>query len=222
MSHPSPEEATGRDRIRHAAFALIAAEGVRAATLRAIARAAGVSPALVIHHYGSKQGVVTAVEEWVQALLRSSTADEGGSDDPARANAQRAAAFESLLVETPHLRSYVRRMLLEESPEGLEWFARVVTDGAGDLRRRQRTGMARTSGDVEAVAAILSVLALAPLLLPGHLARALGEGGEGTAVTRWQVASAELLRSALYPEADGTSPAAGADTAGEPRPSTGH
>jgi TetR/AcrR family transcriptional regulator, regulator of cefoperazone and chloramphenicol sensitivity len=201
VNAPAPDDLTARARIRQSAFEMIARQGVRSMTLRAIAGAAGVSPALVIHHYGSKQGVVEAVKEWVQALLRSSTADEGGSRDPAEANARRSAAFEQLLTETPLLRSYIRRMLLEESPEGLDWFARIVDDGAHDLRRRERKGMARRSQDVEAVAAILNVIALGPLLLPQHLDHVLGGDASQEALTRWRAATSELLRSALYPEA---------------------
>ena len=209
MHPPAPDDLTARARIRQAAFELIGARGVRSATVRAIASAAGVSPALVLHHYGSKQGVVEAVEEWVQALLRSSTADEGASTDPAEANARRSAAFERLLTGTPLLQSYIRRMLLEESPEGLDWFARIVADGAQDLRRRERNGMARRSKDVQAVAAILDVLALVPLLLPRHLEHVLGEGtaqGEAPVLARWRDATSELLRSPLYPESPAARP----------------
>jgi TetR/AcrR family transcriptional regulator, regulator of cefoperazone and chloramphenicol sensitivity len=201
VNSPAPDDLTARARIRHAAFELLATQGVRSVTLRAIARSAGVSPALVIHHYGSKQGVVEAVEGWVQTLLRSSTADEGVSKDPAEANARRSAAFERLLTETPLLRSYIRRMLLEESPEGLDWFARIVDDGASDLRRRERKGMARRSEDVQAVAAILNVIALGPLLLPQHLQHVLGAQAGQDAMARWRGATSELLRAALYPEA---------------------
>jgi AcrR family transcriptional regulator len=200
VKSPAPDDLTARARIRQAAFEMFATQGVRSVTLRAIGGAAKVSPALVIHHYGSKQGVVEAVEEWVQSLLRSSTADEGVSRDPAEANARRSAAFEQLLAETPFLRSYIRRMLLEESPEGLDWFSRIVEDGASDLRRRESNGMARPSEDVQAVAAILDVIALGPLLLPQHLAHVLG-GQEGEAAHRWRSATSELLRSALYPQA---------------------
>lgn len=196
----SPDDLTARARIRDAAFELIAEEGVRGTTLRGIARVAGVSPSLVNHHYGSKQGVVEAVSEWVNELLQSVTADDGGSNDPAEANARRSAAFEALLRDAPLLRSYIRRMLLDESPEGLEWFSGIVDSGAADLRRRERTGLARPSEDVHAVAAILDFVALGPVLLPRHLEHALGGEGGGVALQRWQAATAELLRSALYPE----------------------
>ena len=110
-------------------------------------------------------------------------------------------AFETLLTQTPLLRSYIRRMLLEESPEGLDWFARIVDDGASDLRRRERKGMAGKSQDVQAVAAILNVIALGPLLLPQHLEHVLGDEAGEAALARWRGATSELLRSALYPEA---------------------
>jgi TetR/AcrR family transcriptional regulator, regulator of cefoperazone and chloramphenicol sensitivity len=210
VNSPAPDDLTARARIRYAAFELLATQGVRSVTLRAIARSASVSPALVIHHYGSKQGVVEAVEEWVQNLLRSSTADEGVSQDPAEANARRSAAFEQLLNEMPLLRSYIRRMLLEESPEGLDWFAGIVQDGANDLRRRERKGMARPSHDVQAVAAILNVIALGPLLLPQHLQHVLGGEAGQEALARWRDATSELLRSALYPEAPGLKKGKGA------------
>lgn len=209
MHPPAPDDLTARARIRHAAFELIATRGVRAATVRAIATEAAVSPGLVLHHYGSKQGVVEAVEEWVQSLLRSSTADEGVSTDPAEANARRSAAFERLLTGTPLLQSYIRRMLLEESPEGLEWFARIVDDGAKDLRRRERQGMARRSADVQAVAAILDVLALVPLLLRRHLEHVLGSESGEDVLGRWREATSELLRSALYPESPAAAKAGG-------------
>jgi AcrR family transcriptional regulator len=197
----SPDDLTARAKIRDAAFALIAEQGVRGATLRGIARAAGVSPSLVNHHYGSKQGVVDAVAEWVHQLLRSVTAADDSSNDPAEANAQRSAAFLKLLNDVPLLRSYIRRMLLDESPEGLEWFASIVDRGAADLRRREKTGLARPSDDVHAVAAILDFIALGPVLLPRHIEHVLGGDASEVTLQRWRAATSELLSSALYPRA---------------------
>ena len=51
------DDLTARARIRDSAIVYIGRHGWRAATLRAIATDAGVSPALVIHHFGSKDGL---------------------------------------------------------------------------------------------------------------------------------------------------------------------
>jgi AcrR family transcriptional regulator len=198
----APDDLTARARIRDAAFVLIAQEGVRGTTLRGIARGAGVSAALVNHHYGSKQGVVDAVAQWVLELLRSATEHEPPSDDPAEASANRAVGFQRLLDSVPMIGAYIRRMLLDDTPEGLDWFAHMVEYTAGELRRREEAGMARPSGDICAEAAILNILALGPILLPRHLEHVLGTGGNDAEILgRWREASGELLRSALYPPA---------------------
>src|SRR3977135_4504858 len=97
----TPDDLTARARIRGAAFGLIAEQGVQGATLRGIARRAGVSAALVNHPYRSKQGVGEAVAEWVLELLRSVTGNEDGPNNPAEASARRAANFENLLNSVP-------------------------------------------------------------------------------------------------------------------------
>jgi AcrR family transcriptional regulator len=192
----SASDLTARARIRDAAFELIATVGVRGATLRAIATEAGVSAPLVLHHFGSKQGVVEAVEEWVQEQLRAVTADDGDPSDPAGANSRRSEAFTGLLSEHPLLRGYIRRMLLERSDEGLDWFAKMVSDGTANLRRRAEASMAHPVDDSEAVAAAITVMALVPILLPDHLRHVLGDD----ALNRWQGAVSELLHSPLYPQ----------------------
>jgi TetR/AcrR family transcriptional regulator, regulator of cefoperazone and chloramphenicol sensitivity len=171
-SRRTTDDLTARARIRDSAFRLIATEGARGATLRAIAKEAGVSSPLVLHHFGSKQGVIEAVEEWVQTQ-----------------------EFAALMSAEPLLRSYIRRMLLESSDEGLDLFSRMVTDGAGDLRRRAASGMARPVEDVATVAAVISLMALGPVLLPDHLVHVLGAG----ALERWNSAVSDLLSAPLYP-----------------------
>src|SRR5206468_4735750 len=49
-----PSDLTGAARIRDAALRQFAARGVAAASLRHVAKAAGVSPGLVQHHFRSK------------------------------------------------------------------------------------------------------------------------------------------------------------------------
>ena len=62
------EDLTARARILDAALAQFAAHGVRGATMRGIAEAAGVSLGLVQHHFGTKDGLRRACDEVVLVL----------------------------------------------------------------------------------------------------------------------------------------------------------
>lgn len=60
---PSGEDAGRRGRLLDAALALYARDGVAAASLRAIAASAGVTPALVSYYFGGKDRLLNAVVE---------------------------------------------------------------------------------------------------------------------------------------------------------------
>ncbi len=61
--------------IRNAAMRLFAERGAAAVTIRQIAVAAGVSPGLVIHHYGSKGGLKDAVDRSAVAFFEEMIGD---------------------------------------------------------------------------------------------------------------------------------------------------
>src|SRR5690348_7136039 len=63
------EDLTARARIRDAALAQFAEHGFERTTIRGIAVAAGVSAGLVRHHFGSKQALRDAVDEWVMQQI---------------------------------------------------------------------------------------------------------------------------------------------------------
>ncbi len=61
---PPSEDLTTRARIRDAAVLRFGREGF-GASVRTVAADAGVSPGLVIHHFGSKDGLRAACDEYV-------------------------------------------------------------------------------------------------------------------------------------------------------------
>ena len=63
------EDLTARARIREAALEHFAHEGYERATIRAIAQTAGVSPGLLRHHYGSKDALRVACDDYVFEML---------------------------------------------------------------------------------------------------------------------------------------------------------
>jgi TetR/AcrR family transcriptional regulator, regulator of cefoperazone and chloramphenicol sensitivity len=189
-----------KTRIRDATLALVAERGTARTTVRSIAERAGVSPALVLHHFNSKQGVLDAVSGWVLEMLKAATREPSVVVTAADAHEKRQAALDRLLDRLPALGGYLRQMLPEASPEGLRWFCEATRITKEDLARRERSGLARRSADVQAESTMLVVLSMAPILLRPFIEAALdvdlnSEAGR----TRWRNAQFELLTSALYP-----------------------
>ena len=76
----NPANLSAEERIREAAIAAFAAEGFKKPTIRAIAEAAGVSAALVMHHFGSKAKLRRACDDYAfQALTDLKTTNAAQS-----------------------------------------------------------------------------------------------------------------------------------------------
>ena len=65
----STDDLTARARIRDAAIELFSERGIAGATIRDIALKAGVSSGLLRHHFGSKEGLRDACDEYAMAHL---------------------------------------------------------------------------------------------------------------------------------------------------------
>ena len=90
-----------REAILTAAREAFAAHGYEKATIRGIARAAGVDPALVHHFYGPKEDVFKAAVEAVLGPLAEATEGAGHGGDPAQTGARLASAVVSLWEREP-------------------------------------------------------------------------------------------------------------------------
>ena len=66
---------TAAARIRNAALARFAEAGLQATSIRDIAEAAGTSPGLVQHHFGTKAKLRDAVNEYVTAIVEDAFAE---------------------------------------------------------------------------------------------------------------------------------------------------
>src|SRR6202045_5221580 len=78
----APDDRTAVARIRDAAIEQWGEHGFNVG-LRSIAEAAGVSAALVIHHFGSKDGLRKACDDYVAEEIRSGKSEAMRSSDPA-------------------------------------------------------------------------------------------------------------------------------------------
>ena len=101
-------------------------------TIRDIAAAAGVSPALVLHHFGSKDGLRAQVDQYAAEAFDALFAE---LDDDAMeamvadggASASLAEAFGRTFPPGSPLPSYLRRLLLTNDPAGAALFGRWYT-----------------------------------------------------------------------------------------------
>lgn len=172
------EDRTARAIIRDEALRLFAAQGPDRVTVRQIATAAGVSPGLVVHHFGSKDGLLEAVDAWVVAtferMLGELTGD-GGEEllDPAATTSLSEALMRHLPPDSP-LPGYLRRLLLSDTPAGRQLFRRLFEVGQSVLTALALAGQAHPGADPPVRAAFLMVNDLAVLLLREQLTDVLG------------------------------------------------
>ncbi len=165
---------TARARIRERALALFAKQGVAATPLRSVAEAAGVSPALIIHHFGSKAGLVRAVDDAVAAAFREQFAHVDPDSSPDVFSAHAGEAFAAVVGANPTLRRYLRRSVLEGSPDGAALLDRLFAWTTQGLETLERDGALRPEADPTWRPYQVLFVMLGPLLLEPLLAQHLG------------------------------------------------
>ena len=159
--------------IRETAMRLFAERGAAAVTVREIAAAAGVSAGLVIHHYGSKDGLKEAVDRRAVAFFEEMIGEfgrlgeEGGS-------ASLVELFADRLESEPAMVDYIRRLLLDggEAADGL--FAKLLDATEAGMRTLAAAGVVRPAPDERIRTAFLLANDLSLVLLRRQIARATG------------------------------------------------
>lgn len=213
------DDQTLRSRIRNSAIALFGAHGADAVSVRRIAAEAGVSPALVIHHFGSKDGLRAECDEHIveEVLGRKRTALEAQGGDLQSAMQRWLADVDA---HRPSL-DYLARMIADGSPAGDRLFDDLLARTEAMLAEGVASGRMRPSSDPRMTAVLIAMHGLLPLLLERHLGRALGETGlTPVLVRRMTIPTLELYTHGLYAD-DALLQAASAALAGDPETARG-
>jgi AcrR family transcriptional regulator len=165
----SSNDRTARARIRDAAIACFGAAGVAATTVRQIAEAADVSPALVIHHFGSKAQLRVACDQHVAAVIRS-----GKSAAMAAGPALDPLAAVRASGDVGPMMRYLAQTLPDSTPETARLFDEMVADAEAYIAEGVRTGVMQPSAHPRGQATIVLAWTLGALVLHEHLERILG------------------------------------------------
>jgi AcrR family transcriptional regulator len=165
---PAPDDRTARARIRDAAITCFAQDGVPGTSVREIARAAGVSPGLVIHHFGSKEALRAACDDHVCALIM-----DRKSDAIAQGSAMDPLAVARRLTDGPPVVRYLARTLVDGSPAVAALVDHLVANGEQLVQQSIAAGLMLPADDEFARSAVITVWSLGALVLHQHLDRLL-------------------------------------------------
>jgi len=194
----NPADATTRSRIRDAAVELFGREGYSRTSIRTIAQQAGVSAALVIHHFGSKESLRHECDQHIVSEIfgRNTDLNAQPNSDALAATMQRWLAD----IDTHRIAlDYLVRMLTDDSDLGNQLFDILVTRTEQMIADEIAAGRMNASSDPRMTAVLIASQSLVPLLLERHVGRALGEAGLSEQVLRrMTIPTLELYTHGLY------------------------
>lgn len=160
---------TTRARIRDAALDRFPREGFAATTIRAIAEDAGVSPGLVVHHFGSKEGLREECDRHVVAKFRETklaALEDGNLGNP-------AFAAGSYHLAQPLLR-YFSWALVRGHPAAGDLFDEILREGLEVTRVAVEKGVVKGSDDLKTRTTLQMAMMLGMTVFHAHVERNTG------------------------------------------------
>jgi len=196
------DDRTSRAVLRDEALRLFAEHGADAVTVRQVAEAAGVSAALVIRHYGSKDGLRAAVDDHVVAtlegLLRELAEPASGSPFDSTAASGLVDAMLAKLPAGSELPRYLARMLIDGGPAASAVFLRLHETASAVLAALVDQGLAAPGADPVVRAAVLLSNDLAVFMLRDRIAEVIGADPlSAVGMRRWAGELTEIYRRGL-------------------------
>ncbi|GAA5144696.1 TetR family transcriptional regulator [Microbacterium pseudoresistens] len=188
------DDLTARARIRDAAIARFGRDGFDGVSLRTIASDAGVSAALIVHHFGDKAALRTACDEHVAAIF---TDEKQEFIDAPTADRIRTAMAD--LARYGPFIDYLGRMLVDGSPASDELFDAILRGTRALLDEQRAAGLLEPMSDPSTTALLIALMGLAPVVMRAQITRTLGEdplSPEG--LQRATLPMMELMTHGLY------------------------
>jgi AcrR family transcriptional regulator len=167
---PTTEDLSTAARIRDAAIEVFGEHGFRAG-VRTIAAAAGVSPGLVNHHFGSKDGLRAVCDERVLEVIRDQKANAVSTSEVAKGMLAAMAEIE----EYGPLVAYMVRTLQDGGPLAESLFQHMVSDAEVYIQAGVDAGVIKPSRDPAARAKYMMSLSIGATVLHFTMLQQRGE-----------------------------------------------
>lgn len=162
------------ERILHAALQLFADLGYEATSVRRIADESGVSPALVMHHYGSKPALRDACDRYALERVRATLQDIVSVERRAGPSVGWLDLVARIDEAMATVVRYTARRVVDGSEAGDALVDEIVAAVVESQTDAVEAGLMVRSDDPLMRAVLLTVYDIAPVVLARHVARLTG------------------------------------------------
>lgn len=190
---------SARESILRKAMPVFAKRGIEATSLRQVAKEAEVSPALVVHHFGGKEGLVAAVDELAVGEFGKAYAEGRAVEGPELLR-RRAEQTATVMREQPEVCAYLGRALVEGTPGSASLFRLMIDGGRAEIDSLAEKGALREGADPLWATLQHFFLIWAPLSFRALLEQEALDGSllDEENLGRWVEANVELFEAGLY------------------------
>ena len=185
---------TTREQLLTIAVEMFAANGFAQTSLRAIAKQAGVSPALLVHHFGTKDALI---KEAIAITLGHWVADEKAAmlDD----ESNQLSHWQTVMAKGATPLSFFRQVLLAGGEYSQRLFAAAVSESENLLEQMKSAGRLRDVKDPKTTALMLTLSGLGSVLFMDHIERILGGSiASETVAKKLMNANNQMLQEGIF------------------------
>jgi AcrR family transcriptional regulator len=189
---------TARARIRNAALEGFARRGAAATSTREIARAAGVSPGLVQHHFPTKDSLRAAIDDHVVKVAEAAFSGLSETSTLIESLEELGERVSRFVREEPDALLYVARAALQGEDAGLRSFDAFVAIADAQWRRLADDGLLDAEVDLPWAALHVTIINLGTVLFAEAVSRHLPDSfSTPEQVDRWRAATVALFDRGL-------------------------
>jgi AcrR family transcriptional regulator len=183
-----------RAQLIEVATSAFARDGVASTSLRAIAKEAGVSPALVVHHFGSRKKLI---EDCIIKALGLWVSEKQEFVDVSLSTA--LSKWQGAIAEHGVKLQFFRQVLIAGGEPANILFSRMVKESEMMIQAQIDKGQMRKIENLPDLALLMTLHGLAPLIMQDQVNNQLGGNFlEPELGSRLTSASLEIYRRGIY------------------------